>query len=78
MFRFLVTLLLLTIAAALLGIAGGIDVWSAADWQDVGQKWSLPSTADNGRCITLLLGGIFAFLAVVRMLTPTPRKAVFA
>jgi len=59
---------MLAIAVALLGFAGGIDLLSPDDWKAIAQKWSLPSTADNERCIALIMGGFFMFMAAVRFL----------
>ena len=70
MLRILIGLLMLAFAVALLGYAGGIDVQSVADWQQLAQKWSLPRIADNERCFALLTGGIFTVLAGVRFVAP--------
>jgi hypothetical protein len=70
MVRLLVGLVLLAVAAALLAIAGGIDVRSPGDWQSAAQNWTLPSKDENERSIVLLLGGLVAMLAFVRLITP--------
>jgi hypothetical protein len=73
--RFLIALILLIGAAALIGSAGGLQILSASDWQQVAQKWALPPASENERCLTLLTGAIVAFLAVARLLSPMPPKS---
>jgi hypothetical protein len=70
MFRIFVGLAMLIVAIVLFGFAGGIDVWSAADWQHVAQKWSLPTPAQNERCFALLVGILAIILSGARFITP--------
>jgi hypothetical protein len=73
--RFLIALMLFVGAAALIGWAGGLQILSPSDWQHIAQKWALPPVTENERCLTLLTGGIVAFLAVARLLSPMQQKS---
>lgn len=76
--RYLIALVLILGAAALIGAAGGIEILSVADWKSIAQKWAMPSVTDNERCIMLLTGAIVALLAVARVLSPMERKRLAA
>jgi hypothetical protein len=67
--RIVVAVLMLVIAVAFLGYAGGLDILSIADWKSVATTWSVPPTAENERCLALLLGVVFGFLALVRIIS---------
>jgi len=66
--RLAIGLVMLVIAAAFLGFAGGIDIASIAEWSQAAQKWSLPPASETVRGLALITGGIFVLLASVRFL----------
>lgn len=76
--RYVIALVLILGAAALIGAAGGIEVFSVTDWKSIAQKWAMPSVTDNERCIMLLTGAIVGLLAIARVLSPMERKRAAA